>query len=92
MVRHLGDDSRHVADDAHAILIIDQAGWHMCNNLVVPGKITIVPLPLKSPELKPAENFWQSMPRNWLSKRVFKSYDDIVDHRCNAWRKLGSQP
>jgi ABC-type uncharacterized transport system substrate-binding protein len=26
---------------------------------------------------------------NWLSNRVFKSYDDVVDHCCDAWNKLG---
>ena len=25
---------------------------------------------------------------NWLSNRVFKSYDDLVDHCCAAWNKL----
>jgi hypothetical protein len=25
---------------------------------------------------------------NWLSNRVFKSYDDTLDHCCFAWNKL----
>jgi hypothetical protein len=25
---------------------------------------------------------------NWLSNRIFKSFDDIVDHCCDAWNKL----
>jgi len=25
---------------------------------------------------------------NWLSNRVFKSFDDIVDHCSDAWNKL----
>lgn len=25
---------------------------------------------------------------NWISNRVFKSYDDLVDHCCVAWNKL----
>jgi hypothetical protein len=25
------------------------------------------------------------MRQNWLSNRVFKSFDDIVDHCCYAW-------
>jgi putative transposase len=29
---------------------------------------------------------------NWLSNRVFKSFDDIVDHCCDAWNKLVDQP
>ena len=52
---------------------MDQAGWHMSNNLVVPGNITILPLPPKSPELNPVENIWHFMRDNWLSNRVFKS-------------------
>src|SRR5262249_41242069 len=29
---------------------------------------------------------------NWLSNRIFKSYDDLVDHCCEAWNKLVDQP
>ena len=29
---------------------------------------------------------------NWLSNRVFKNYDDILDHCCQAWNNLVSQP
>ena len=56
--------------------------------MVIPANITILPLPPKSPELNPVENVWQFMRDNWLSNRVFKSYDDLVDHSCEAWNKL----
>ncbi|RVP94420.1 IS630 family transposase [Sinorhizobium meliloti] len=92
MNQHLIEISRNVADEAHAILIMDQAGWHMSNNLLVPENITILPLPPKSPELNPVENIWQFMRDNWFSNRVFKSYEDIVDHCCHAWRTLLDQP
>ena len=29
---------------------------------------------------------------NLLSNRIFKSYDDIVDHCCFAWNNLVNQP
>ena len=29
---------------------------------------------------------------NWLSNRVFGSYDEIVDHCCFAWNTLVEQP
>src|SRR3977135_4360807 len=29
---------------------------------------------------------------NWLSNRVFRSYDDILEHCCFAWNKLVDQP
>ena len=38
------------------------------------------------------ENIWQFMRYNWLSNRVFKSYDDIVALSCEAWNKLIDQP
>ena len=30
--------------------------------------------------------------RNWLSNRAFKSYDEIVDHCCEASNKLVDRP
>ena len=32
------------------------------------------------------------MRQNWLSNRIFKSFDDIVDHCCYAWNTLTDQP
>jgi hypothetical protein len=64
----------------------------MSMRLVVPPNITILAMPPKSPELNPVENIWQFMRDNWLSNRVVKSYDDLVDHCCDAWNKLVDQP
>ena len=49
-------------------------------------------IPPGSPELNPVENVWRFMRDNWLSNRVFKSYDNIVAHRCESWNKLVDQP
>lgn len=43
-------------------------------------------------ELNPVENIWQFMRDNWLSNHIFETYDDIVDHCCDAWNKLIGQP
>ncbi len=32
------------------------------------------------------------MRENWLSNRIFTSYDNLVDHCCHAWNKLVGQP
>jgi hypothetical protein len=29
---------------------------------------------------------------NWLSNRIFKSYDDILDYCCFAWNRFTDQP
>ena len=89
---HLVEIAQTVEPDTHAVLLVDQAGWHLSTRLVVPPNITIIVLPPKSPELNPVENVWQFMRDNWLSNRVFKSYDDLVDHCCEAWNKLVDQP
>ncbi len=92
MTLHLSEISAAVAPAAHAIVILDQAGWHLSNALIVPGNITLMPLPPKSPELNPVENIWQFVRDNWLSNRIFKSYSDILDHCCFAWNQLTKQP
>jgi transposase len=92
MALHLAEISLAVAPGAHAVLLLDQAGWHLSSELVVPDNITLLPLPPKCPELNPVENIWQFMRENWLSNRVFRSYKDIIDHCCDAWNKLVDQP
>jgi hypothetical protein len=89
---HLAEISKTVTPGAHAVLLVDQAGWHMSPKLPVPDNITLMPLPPKAPEMNPTENIWQFMRDNWLSNRVFASYDDIVDHCCDAWNRLIDQP
>ena len=36
----------------------------------------------------PVENVWQYLRANWLSNRVFETYDAIIDAACEAWMKL----
>ena len=92
MAAHLKEISAHVAPEAHAVLLLDQAGWHLSGRLEVPANISLLPLPPRAPELNPMENVWQFMRDNWLSNRVFASRDDIVAHCCDAWNKLVEQP
>jgi transposase len=92
MSLHLAEISQSVTRGAHAVVLLDQAGWHLSNRLVIPDNITLVPLPAKAPELNPVENVWQFMRDNWLSNRVFTSYGDILDHCCAAWNRLIDQP
>jgi transposase len=84
--------AKHIAPGAHAVLILDQAGWHTTDKLNVPENISLLLLPAKCPELNPTENVWQFLRDNWLSNRVFSSYDNIVAHCCDAWNKLAEQP
>lgn len=57
-----------------------------------PARRALIPLPANCPELNPQENVWQFLRDDWLSNRIFKSYNDVVDHCCEAWNKLVDQP
>jgi len=92
MAAQLEEISQAVDPGAHAVLLLDQAGWHVTPKLKVPGNITLLPLPPCSPELNPVENIWQFVRDNWLSNRIFTSYEEILDHSCGAWNKLIEQP
>jgi transposase len=77
---------------AHVVLLLDRAGWHTTPALAVPKNITMILLPSRAPELNPVENIWPYLRQNWLSPRVFDTYEDVVDAACDAWRKLIAQP
>ena len=58
----------------------------------MPANVMLILLPSRAPELNPVENIWQYMRANWLSNRVFETYDAIIDAACEAWQKLTAQP
>jgi len=92
MQLHLEEISRAVARGAHAVLLLDRAGWHTTANLLVPKNLTLVFLPSRAPELNPLENIWQYLRQTWLSNRVFDTYEAILEAACEAGRKLLDQP
>jgi hypothetical protein len=89
---HLAEIGRRVAEGAHAVLVLDGAGWHTSPKLRVPDNVTLLPLPRYSPELNPVENIWEYLRANFLSHRVWDSYDAIVDACCSAWAALMGTP
>lgn len=77
-----------VAPGAHAVVLMDKAGWHIAGDLVVPANITPVFLPPYSPELNPIERLWLYLKDNQLSHRVFGGTTEIIDACCDAWNRL----
>jgi hypothetical protein len=41
---HLAEIAKAVAPGAHAVLLVDQAGWHLSAGLLIPANITILAL------------------------------------------------
>jgi transposase len=74
------------------VLLVDQAGWHLSGELILPPNITLLLPPPKCPELNPIENVWQFVRDNWVFNPILRSYEDMLDHRSDAWNKLIIQP
>lgn len=72
----------------HAVLIMDQAGWHRSKKLVVPDNITILHLPPYSPELNPVERLWGYIRSHYLANRAFDDYQHLLDAGAEAWQQL----
>ena len=77
-----------VAPDAHAVVLMDRAGWHVAHELEVPANLTLVFLPAYSPELNAIERVWLYLRERFLSHRLWPTYDDILDACCTAWNAL----
>jgi hypothetical protein len=89
----LAGSQRSVAKKAtRSSSLIKPAGLHGAKHLKIPSNLSFLPLPPRSPELNSQENIWQFMRQNWLSNRIFQSFDEIVDHCCDAWNTLIHQP
>ncbi len=66
------------------LLVIDRAGWHMSEKVVVPEGIYLEPLPAYSPELQPAERLWQLSDQP-LANKNFETLDEleqVLAERC----------
>ena len=89
---HLAEIARAVAPGAHAVLVMDGAGWHTSGGLAVPSNISLLKLPPYAPELNPVENVWQFLRQNKLAHRLYDTYGAIVDACCEAWNSFVNAP
>jgi hypothetical protein len=60
------------------LLIVDNAGWHTSDKLVLPEGIYLEFLPAYSPELQPAERLW-SLADEPLVNRHFESIEELEE-------------
>ena len=74
--------------DEHAVLVLDQAGWHVARALRVPDNVTLLFLPPYSPELNPAERLWAWLRSHQLANRVYADYQELMNETDRAWLSL----
>lgn len=81
-----------VKEDAHMILIMDRAGYHLAKNLKIPPNITTLYLPPYSPELNPVENLWHYLRSRYWSNRYYKDEKALEKAAVDAWQKILQEP
>jgi transposase len=91
MSTFLAEFAKTVPEDTHAVMVLDQAGWHDTRALSVPASMTLVPLPAYSPELNPVERVWLYLRERYLSHRLLADYDAVVEACCTAWNALTAE-
>ena len=88
MSMFLAEVSGSLAADEHAVLVLDNAGWHRAKSLKVPPNVSLLYQPRYSPEVNGAENVWGCMKRRWLAHRVFKGHEAVLDAGQAAFNNL----
>jgi hypothetical protein len=81
-----------VGPGAHAVVLMDRAGWHVAKDLAIPANLTPMFLPAYSPELNAIERVWLYLRERFLSERLWRTWDDILDACCAAWNALLAEP
>ncbi len=67
---HLDEISHNVANGAHAVLLLDRAGWHTTGKLDLPANITLIFLPSRARSQSGRERLAVSAPKLALKHRL----------------------
>jgi len=72
--------------DKELVLVVDQAGWHLSQRVVIPPHVHLVPLPPYTPELQPAERLWTYSNTPLINRRPadLEELDTLQLDRCAA--------
>ena len=73
-------------------MVMDQAGWHLAGELVVPENMRLLFLPPYSPELNPAEHLWEALREECFANHVFAGLDAVEHALIAGLRSLEADP
>jgi transposase len=71
--------------ERHTLIVLDDVAWHQAHLTEKFDNLSIIKLPLYSPELNPIEQVRQWLRQNELANRHFSGYEDIVNECSRAW-------
>ena len=85
----------HVAQefsDFFIVMLVDRAGWHTAQRLIVPENIRLLPQPARSPELNPTEPIWEELREKTLPNKSFPSLHGLENILCAGLTQLAADP
>ena len=74
------------------VMVMDQAGWHVAGDLVVPENMRLLFLPPYSPELNPAEHLWKALREECFANTVFASMNAVQNALATGLRTMEDNP
>jgi transposase len=86
--RFLQEFSRQLSPGVHAVLLWDNAPFHVAKGLAVPANVSLIGLLPYSPELNPVEDLWHYLRAHHWSNRVYADYDALREAAVEAWCKV----
>jgi hypothetical protein len=78
--------------DEFVLMVMDQAGWHLAGELVVPENMRLLFLPPYSPELNPAEHLWEALREEYFANHVFDDLDAVERSLTKGLRAMEANP
>lgn len=81
---------RHASE--FVLMVMDQAGWHVAGDLVVPENMRLLFLPPYSPELNPAEHLWKALREDCFANHVFDALDAVETALASGLAALEADP
>ena len=78
--------SRHPSE--RIVMVLDGAGWHQSESLLLPPNLRVLKLPPYSPELNPVEHLWDDLREKSFCNNVFDSLDALENHLEVALRDM----
>lgn len=87
----LDEVARRHADE-FIVMVMDQAGWHIAEQLAVPQNMRVVLLPAYSPQLNPVEHVWEALRENCFANTVFADLDVVENALTTGLTTLESNP
>lgn len=78
--------------DEFVFMVMDQAGWHLAGDLIVPTNMRLMVLPPYSPELNPAEHLWEALRESCFANHVFRDLRAVERALTAGLRALEADP